>query len=256
MNKQSIIPTYDAPIVLCLGDCLEVMTAIPDGSIDMVLCDLPYGTTQNKWDTVIDLPSLWAQYRRIVKENGAIVLTAQTPFDKALGVSNLPMLRYEWIWEKPQGTGHLNAKRAPMKNHENVLVFYQKPPIYNPQMREGKPYTCKSGRGSSNYGEQVSVVTENTGERYPLTVLKFNPDTDKLHPTQKPVSLFEYMVKTYTQPGDIVLDNCMGSGTGAIACVNSGRSFIGIDNSVEYVEMAAKRFSDHAGVEPRLIRWE
>lgn len=222
-------------------DCLEGMKLIPDKSIDMILCDLPYGTTRNKWDSIIPLDKLWEQYERIIKDNGAIALTAQTPFDKILGYSNLKLLRYEWIWRKPQGTGHLNAKKMPMKNHENILIFYKKSPIYNPQMTHGKPYVLKSGRGSTNYGKQVQVVTDNKGERYPLSVLEFNPDKVKLHPTQKPVSLFEYLIKTYTNEGEIVLDNCMGSGTTAIACINTNRQFIGFELSEEYCKIAEER---------------
>lgn len=148
---------------LYLGDCLEVMKDIPDKCVNLILCDPPFGTTRNKWDSVIDLDLMWKEYNRIIKDNGAILLFAQTPFDKVLGVSNIKNLKYEWIWRKPQGTGHLNAKKMPLKNHENILVFYASPPPYHPQFREGKPYTCKSGRGSSNYGEQVSVVTVNDG---------------------------------------------------------------------------------------------
>ena len=145
------------------GDCLELMKDIPDGSIDMILCDLPYGTTaRNAWDKKINCDSLWMQYRRIIKNNGAILLFAQLPFDKILAMSAPDILRYEWIWEKHQGTGHLNAKKMPMKAHENILVFYKALPTYNPQMRSGKPYICKSGVGSSNYREQKSVVTENS----------------------------------------------------------------------------------------------
>src|SRR5690606_23379359 len=143
----------------------------------------------NKWDSVIPLDMLWGEYERIIKDKGAIVLTAQTPFDKVLGTSNLKLLKYEWIWQKPQGTGHLNAKKMPMKNHENILVFYKKLPTYNPQMTEGKPYTQKSGRASSNYNPQVSVITENKGERYPLTVQTFKSEKG-FYPTQKPVALF------------------------------------------------------------------
>ena len=161
------------------GDCLEVMKSIPSGSIDMILADLPYGTTQNKWDSLIHLNNLWMYYERVIKENGAIVLTAQTPFDKVLGVSNLRLLKYEWIWEKQQGTGHLNAKKMPMKNHENILIFYKKLPTYNPQMTKGKPYECTSGKGSDNYNPQVKVTTKNKGERYPLTIQKFKYDGKK-----------------------------------------------------------------------------
>lgn len=227
-------------VQLIHGDCLEVMKSIPDGSVDLILCDLPYGTTRNKWDSVIDLPSLWDEYKRI--SCGAIVLTAQTPFDKVLGASNLNTLRYEWIWRKEAGTGFLNAKRAPLKDHENVLVFYDKPPTYNPQMREGfKPYKCKKGGETSNYNPSGIVTTLSGGERYPVTVLEFPRDRAKLHPTQKPVALMEYLIKTYTNEGDLVLDNCMGSGTTGVACLNTGRRFIGIEKDDEYFEIAKKR---------------
>jgi len=225
------------------GDCLEVMRDIPDGSVDMILCDLPYGTTRNKWDSIIPLDELWTQYERIIKDNGAIVLTAQTPFDKVLGASNLRLLRYEWIWRKPSGTGHLNAKRMPMKNHENILIFYKRLPTYNPQMTEGEPYKAKSGRASSNYNPQVTVVTKNKGERYPLSVQEFNPERG-LHPTQKPSEMFEYLIRTYTNEGDIVLDNCIGSGTTAVASINTGRNFIGIEQETEYVEIARRRVDE------------
>src|SRR5690625_1909296 len=199
------------------GDCLELMKDIPTGSIDMILCDLPYGTTRNEWDSVIPLEPLWLQYERIIKNNGAIVLTAQTPFTQILGSSNIDLLRYEWIWKKSSGTGHLNAKKMPMKNHENVLVFYKKLPRYNPQKTKGDAYTATYSTHSSNYGKQKdNVTTVNNGYRYPLSVQKFNTETG-LHPTQKPVSLFEYLIKTYTNEGDTVLDNCIGSGTTAIA---------------------------------------
>lgn len=228
---------------LCHGDCLELMKDIPDGSVDMVLCDMPYGTTRNNWDRVIPLDSLWKEYKRVVKKNGAIVLFAQTPFDKILGASNLDMLKYEWIWEKSQGTGHLNAKKMPMKAHENVLVFYKRLPTYNPQMREGKPYTCKSGRGSTNYRELKSVITENKGYRYPIDILKFNSDKG-FHPTQKPVELCEYLIKTYTNEGETVLDNCMGSGSTGVACVNTNRQFIGIELDDGYFNIAKKRIEE------------
>lgn len=232
-------------IDLMHGDCLELMKDIPDGSIDMVLADLPYGTTRNRWDSIIPLDLLWEQYNRIIKERGAIVLTAQTPFDKVLGVSNLKMLKYEWIWAKTQGTGHLNAKKMPMKNHENVLVFYKKLPTYNPQMRQGfAPYTQKSGRGSHNYGEQEQVMTVNSGERYPLSVLDFNSDKG-LHPTQKPVALFKYLVKTYTNEGDTVLDNVMGSGTTGVACKDLNRKFIGMELDEDYFNIAKERIESH-----------
>ena len=225
-------------------DCLEGMRRIPDKSVDMILADLPYGTTRNKWDSIIPLDSLWEQYNRVIKDNGAIVLTAQTPFDKVLGVSNLKCLKYEWIWQKTQGTGHLNAKKMPMKNHENILVFYKKLPTYNPQMRAGKPYVQKSGVASSNYGEQVRVVTENDGFRYPLSVVEFKSDKG-IHPTQKPVALFEYLIQTYTNEQDTVLDNVMGSGTTAIAAINTNRNYIGFEMDTNYFNLANERIEQH-----------
>lgn len=222
---------------------MELMKTIQDGSVDMILCDLPYGTTaRNKWDKIIPLESLWSEYRRIIKTNGAICLFAQLPFDKVLALSAKDILRYEWIWEKHQGTGHLNAYKMPMKAHENILVFYKKLPTYNPQKRMGKPYICKSGRGSSNYREQKSVITNNDGNRFPIDVLKF-PSEKGYHPTQKPVALLQYLVKTYTHEGETVLDNCMGSGSTGVACVNTGRNFIGMELDPGYFEIAEKRIA-------------
>jgi site-specific DNA-methyltransferase (adenine-specific) len=228
-------------IKLLNGDCLELMKDIPDGSIDMILCDLPYGTTaRNKWDCILPYDLLWNEYKRVIKDNGAICLFAQLPFDKTLAISNLQMLRYEWIWKKQQGTGHLNAKKMPMKAHENILVFYKKLPTYNPQMTIGKPYICKSGKGSSNYREQRSVVTKNQGVRYPLDVIEFKSDKG-LHPTQKPVALLEYLIKTYTNENETVLDNCMGSGSTGVACLNTGRNFIGMELDENYFKIAKAR---------------
>lgn len=225
------------------GDCLELMKDIPDNSVDFILCDLPYGTTRNKWDSIIPLDKLWHEYKRLCR--GAIVLTAQTPFDKVLGASNLSMLKYEWIWHKEAGTGFLNARRAPLKDHENVLVFYDKPPTYNPQMREGfKPYKCKKGGETSNYNPSGIVTTVSGGERYPVTVLDFPRDKAKIHPTQKPVALMEYLIRTYTNDGETVLDNCMGSGTTGVACVNTGRNFIGIEKDSEYFKIARRRIRE------------
>ncbi|MGG2024229.1 site-specific DNA-methyltransferase [Gottfriedia sp. S16(2024)] len=224
------------------GDCLEVMERIPNESIDMVLCDLPYGTTQNKWDSIICLEQLWKHYDRITKENGAIILTAQTPFDKILGASNIKNLKYEWIWQKTEATGFLNAKKMPLKNHENILVFYKKTPTYNPQYTEGKPYSYKKeGITSTNYGESTGTeLIVNDGKRHPLTIQTFKKDKG-LHPTQKPVALFEYLIRTYTNEGEVVLDNCIGSGTTAIAAINTGRQFIGIEREPEYVAIANER---------------
>lgn len=229
-------------ILLIPGNCLEIMPSIPDKSVDCILCDLPYGTTQNKWDSVISLDKLWEQYKRVIKDNGAIVLFAQTPFDKALGCSNLSWLRYEWIWKKENGTGFLNAKKAPLKIHENILVFYRNQPTYNPQMRKGyKPYENKNGTHSKNYGCQKDVITISNGERYPIDILEFSRDKQKLHPTQKPIALIEFLIKTYTNEGDIVLDNCMGSGTTGVACINTNRKFIGIELNEEYYAIANER---------------
>jgi site-specific DNA-methyltransferase (adenine-specific) len=238
--------------VLLLGDCLEQMKAIPNESIDLILADLPYGTTVCKWDSVLDLAVLWGHYERIIKPNGAIVLFAQTPFDKVLGASNLEMLRYEWIWEKEMGTGFLNAKKHPLKSHENILVFYKTRPTYNPQMTEGKPYTAikqlnpyakeKVGTTGNYKGDSIAeVVTKNDGKRYPKTVLRFNRDKVKYHPTQKPVALLEYLIQTYTNEGETVLDNTMGSGSTGVACKNLGRKFIGIEKDPKYFEIAKTR---------------
>ena len=232
-------------IELYNGDCLELMKNIPDKSIDMILCDLPYGTTRNKWDSIIPLDKLWVRYNRIIKDNGAIVLFAQTPFDKVLGTSNLRLLRYEWIWEKEQGTGFLNAKKMPMKKHENILVFYKKLPTYNPQMREGKPYkNTRSDKNlrCSNYGsaKECFVKVEHIG-RYPISILNFERDKEKLHTTQKPVALLEYLIKTYTNENETVLDNCMGSGSTGIACINTNRNFIGIELDNNYFNIAKER---------------
>ena len=227
------------------GDCLELMKDIPDKSIDMILCDLPYGTTQNKWDTVIPLNDLWNQYKRIIKDNGAIVLFSQPPFDKILACSNLKMFRYEWIWQKENSTGFLNAKKMPLKIHENILVFYKKLPTYNPQMRLGfKPYRCKQGRHTTNYGDyKRGHLTESNGERYPIDIINFQREVS-LHPTQKPVALLEYLIKTYTNESEIVLDNCMGSGSTGVACVNTNRNFIGFELDENYFDIAKTRINN------------
>lgn len=226
------------------GDCLEIMWEIERESIDLILCDLPYGTTRNKWDTVIPLEALWEHYNRIAKRNAAVVLTAQTPFDKVLGVSNLENLRYEWVWEKGNASGHLNAKRAPMKAHENALVFYRAQPTYNPQMTAGhvRKTSLRANKSSTNYGVQKESSYDST-ERYPRSVQFFSSDKQKspLHPTQKPVALMEYLIKTYSNEGDTVLDNCMGSGTTGVACANTGRNFVGIERDESYFNIAEAR---------------
>jgi len=233
------------------GDCLEKMDEIESTSVDMVLCDLPYGTTQNKWDSPLDLTKLWVHYSRIVKPNGAIVLFAQTPFDKVLGMSNIGNLRYEWVWEKTTATGHLNAKKMPMKSHENLLVFYRDLPVYNPQKTQGhtpvNSYTKHQDDGS-NYGKtKAGIKGGGSTERYPRSVLTFPTDKQKeaLHPTQKPVSLCAYMIQTYTNAGAVVLDNCMGSGSTAVACIKTGREFIGIEKDKDYFDITNKRINTY-----------
>lgn len=227
---------------LLQGDCLELMRTIPSGSVDMVMCDLPYGTTQNKWDSIIPLEPLWMEYRRICK--GAIVLTAAQPFTSVLVCSNLAEFKYQWVWQKEAGTGLLNAKKQPLRDHEDVLVFYKAQPTYNPQFTAGKPYICKKGGETSNYNPSGSVVTINEGTRCPKTVQFFQRDKSKVHPTQKPVALMEYLIRTYTNEGDTVLDNTMGSGTTGVACANVGRNFIGIERDPEYFAIAEKRIRE------------
>lgn len=216
------------------------MKDIPDKSIDMILCDLPFGTTQNKWDLVVPFEPLWEQYNRIIKDNGAIVLFGQTPFDKMLGNSNLKMLRYEWIWQKHYPTGWLNAKKMPLKEHENILVFYKKLPTYNPQGLIYNPHIKKRGSIGSNYGKaETSNFAEY--ENYPKDILKYKHDKEKFHPTQKPVALLEYLIRTYTNDGELVLDNCMGSGSTGVACLNTNRNFIGIELDENYFNVAKER---------------
>lgn len=228
-------------------DCLEGMRLLPDRCVDLILADLPYGKTRNAWDTIIDLDQLWLHYKRIIRPSRAIVLTAQCPFDKVLGLSNAAWLKYEWIWEKSRATGFVHAKHAPLKAHENVLVFYKGFPPYHPQFTKGSPYVSVSGkRYQRNFGKFVGpAVTHNDGFRYPRSVLRFSSEGRPGHPTQKPVALFEYFIRTYTNPGDLVLDSCMGSGTTAIACLNTNRRFIGFELDAEYHGMAQERIDRH-----------
>ena len=225
-------------------DCLEGMKQIPDGTIDAVICDLPYGTTRNQWDSVIPLDQLWTEYRRITKPNAAIVLFSQQPFTSALLMSNPQNFRYEWIWQKSRATGHLNAKKMPMKIHENVLIFYDTLPTYNPQFTKGEPYVSHCDGHSTNYGYQAGAVIVNEGIRYPQDILNFTSEMDTIHPTQKPVDLLRYLVLTYTNEGDTVLDNCIGSGTTAIACIKEKRHFIGFELNKEYFDKACKRIKN------------
>ena len=232
------------------GDCLELMKDIRDKSIDMVLCDLPYSNTRNKWDNVINLVLLWKQYKRIIKDNGAIVLHAQTPFDKILGCSNLKMLRYEWIWEKDRATGHFHSKKMPMKAHENILVFYKKLPTYNPQKTTGHKPVRMSGAGlikSTTYGDFFLEKKGGQTDRFPRSIYKCNVVNNMQgggHPTQKPIKLIEMLIKTYTNEGDIILDNAMGSGTTGVGCVNLKRNFIGIELGDDFFIAAEKRIKE------------
>jgi len=234
------------------GDCLEEMKNIPDGSVDMVLTDPPYGTTACKWDTVIDLELMWEQLRRVIKPNGAIVMTASQPFTSALVMSNVKMFKYEWIWDKAKGSNPLLSKKQPMKSHENILVFSKQQTKYFPQMTEGKPYTIpKTGgnrtnkiTGSTKDSDNFIQSTDPT-KRFPLTIQKYSIHCgSKLHPTQKPVALMEYLIKTYTNEGETVLDFTMGSGTTGVACRNLNRNFIGIELDETYFEIAKERIAN------------
>lgn len=228
-----------------LGDCFDRMARLESGSVDMVLCDLPYGTTQNKWDALIPFEPLWAEIWRVTKPNAAVVLTAQSPFDKMLGASQIRHMKYEWIWEKGKATGHLNAKLQPMKAHENILVFYRRQCLYNPQKWVGKPYIAGRGKSNgANYGEYGRERNDSPdGSRYPRSVQKFSSDTqnDASHPTQKPVALFEYLIRTYTNEGELVLDMTAGSGTTAVAAERSGRRWTCIEKDPEYYWNAVAR---------------
>ena len=227
-------------------DCLEGMKHIPDKSVDMILCDLPYGTTANKWDSIIPLEKLWEQYERVLKDNGAIVLTAQQPFTTTLIASNLEIYKYNWVWAKSQVSGFLNAKKQPLREHEDICVFYSKQSTYNPQMTKGKMQLKRTGGSSSNYNDFIPKPLY-SDEYYPKTILDFPLQRFKGgHPTQKPVALFEYLIKTYTNKNETVLDNCMGSGTTAIACMNTNRNYIGFELDENYYKKSLERIKNHA----------
>jgi site-specific DNA-methyltransferase (adenine-specific) len=235
------------------------MKNIPDKSVNLILCDLPYGTSACKWDTIIPFDKLWEAYERIITDDGAIVLFGCEPFSSLLRTSNLNLYKYDWVWEKPSGANFLNFKYQPAKVHENIMVFgkmatsYSKNGnmVYIPQMEDGTPYKGKSGKQRNDYGNSTvrtpikQVYTENDGTRYPRSIQKFSLDKDKLHPTQKPTALLEYLIKTYTEDGGTVLDNCMGSGSTGIACLNTNRDFIGIEMNEEYFNVAKERIDSH-----------
>ena len=238
-----------AKIELIQGNCLEVMKDIPDGSIDMILTDPPYGTTACKWDSVIPFEPMWEQLRRIIKPNGAIVLFGSQPFTSALVMSNPKMFKYDWVWNKRMATGFLDAKKRPLKVHENILVFYEKLPKYNPIFTNGKPYTRPEPTKLFNGYRQdlLKVATTNvSGKRYPKTIIDISNANQrgKVHPTQKPVALLEYLIKTYTNEGETVLDFTMGSGSTGVAAKNLNRNFIGIELDEEYFEIAKKRIEE------------
>ena len=233
-------------MTLLQGDCLELMKDIPDKSINLMLCDLPYGTTQYKWDSVIPFDKLWAQYNRIVKDNGAIVLFGSEPFTSCLICSNLKNYKYSWVWEKSKATNYLNAKKQPLRAFEDICVFYKKQPTYNPQMTQGQPYNKGTAlRTTEVYGTQIATEVKNEdGLRYPCNVIYFKTaeaEGKVQHPTQKPVALLEYLIKTYTNEGDVVLDNCMGSGSTGVACKNTNREFIGMELDENYYKVACER---------------
>lgn len=237
-------------IDLKLGDCLEIMKEIPDKSIDMILCDLPYGTTACKWDIIIPFDKLWKHYNRIIKDNGAIVLFGSEPFSSKLRMSNLKKYRYDWKWNKCTHSNPLLAKKQPLRIYEDIIVFYKKQPTYNPQMTKGLPY-----KKDYNYKKHKNSITniimidkDNTsGLRYPVNIIQFpmsRNNQERLHPTQKPVTLLEYLIKTYTNENETVLDNCMGSGSTGVACININRNFIGIELDENYYKIACERINN------------
>jgi len=236
---------------LMLGDTLERMKEIPDSSIDMVMADLPYGTTACKWDSVIPFEPLWEAYRRICKKNAAVVLTASQPFTSALVMSNIKEFKYDWSWTKTTASGHLNAKKMPLRCHEDICVFSQGRIAYNPQKTQGHLRKIannvdRSKKLSDCYGKQKSVTSYDSTERYPRSSFTTSTDRQKsrLHPTQKPVALMEYLIRTYTNEGEVVLDNVMGSGTTGVACIKLRRYFIGIDQDTKYFNTAAQRLRE------------
>lgn len=224
------------------GDCLEIMKQIPEKSIDMILCDLPYGMTKNNWDMIIPIDLLWNEYQRVIKDNGCIALFGNQPFSSMLVMSNLKMFRYSLVWVKNKFSDFLNAKRKPMKVNEDILIFYKKQPTFNPQYTYDKPYrrwnTQTAVDKQTNYGHHKQNIAESDGKRLPTTVLNFNRIEHPFHPTQKPVDLLEWLIKTYTNEGEIVLDNCMGSGSCGVACARTNREFIGIELNEEYFAYA------------------
>jgi DNA modification methylase len=241
------------------GDCLKVMPKIPDKSIDMILCDLPYGTTQNEWDSVIPLDKLWKEYERIIKDDGVIALTSQGAFTANLICSNLKLFKYKIVWVKSKATNFLNAKKQPLRKHEDICIFYKKQPVYNPQMVEGEPFDkgYRKNQWTGSYGLFNTTHVKSNGERYPTDVVYFKTaesEGEVFHPTQKPVELGRYLIRTYTKPNAVVLDNACGSGSFLVAAVLEGRNFIGIElnkdsflhhvKKMDYIEICNRRITE------------
>jgi len=243
------------------NDCLNVLPQFPSHSIDMILCDLPYGTTENRWDSVIPLDRLWEEYERVIKERGAIVLTSHGPFTAKLITSNISFFKYKIVWVKSKATNFLNANRQPLRKHEDICVFYKKHPTYNPQMREGDPYDkgVRKDQNTGSYGKFEPSKVESDGERYPTDVVYFKTaesEGEVWHPVQKPIRLGRYLIRTFTNPGDIVLDNAFGSGSFLVSALLEGRNFIGIEKNEnshrfkekksnhDYIEVAKDRLKE------------
>lgn len=228
--------------MLYCGDCLDVLPTLPPASVDAIICDLPYGTTQCKWDATIPFGPLWAAYNRVSKLDAPVVLNCAQPFTFMLICSNLAAFKYGWVWNKRKATGHLFAKKQPMRLTEDIAIFCTGHNLYVPQMTLGKPYKGHGGGGGGKvWGKYGKEREDNSGFRYPNTLIEFPFVSRPIHPTEKPVALIEYLVKTYTNPGDTVLDNCMGSGTTGVACINTGRQFIGIERDPKYFKIAQNR---------------
>ena len=246
---------------ILLGDCLELMKDIPNGSIDMILCDLPYGTTNCKWDVIIPFDKLWEQYYRITKQNAAIVLFSTQPFTTALISSNMKYFRYSLIWDKIRAAGFLNANRMPLKQHEDINVFYKAQPTYNPQKYIDKPYDKTKYNGNkldkNVLGAYTSQSSKNEGERFPKSILTFSQDwrrQDQIHPTQKPVDLLRWLIRTYTNESELVLDNTAGSGSTAEACLKENRQFIVMEKEQKYYDIILKRVADfNKNFEPKTL---
>jgi site-specific DNA-methyltransferase (adenine-specific) len=265
-RNRLIIPTWqtdDGSVKLYHGDCLDVLPTLEAGSVDMVLCDPPYGTTACKWDSIIPLEPMWDQLKRVIKPNGVIVITAAQPFTSVLVTSNLRMFKYCWVWDKVTARGHLVAKRRPLAQHEDIAVFYKKAPTYNPQMidrpkdkvavHKTTEYARTNIMGGTKQNAPSNVVYD---KWYPKTIIvqsNAGSSVKSIHPTQKPVALMEYLIKTYTNEGETVLDFAMGSGTTGVACMNLGRKFVGCDNDTKYFNIAAKRIKDEL-TRPNLFR--